>query len=806
MTGPGRTRLVVLMTHPVQYLSPWFRHIRAHAPSLDLTVVYATEPSSEQQGVGFGRAFDWDAPLRDGYHSVVVRPSAKAMSVDSDRFMGLDVPEVVDVIRQLEPDIVLVSGWHSITQVRAIVKLRRARVPLLYRGDTHLGSVSVRWPRLSRLRARLMLRRFDGYLAVGSRARAFLRAMDVPDPAIVESPHAVDNDGFHVRAASAQPRRSEIRRGYGFDERQRVVLYAGKLTAIKRPSDVIDAAGRLDDGAVLFVGDGPERTALEARGRERGVTAVWAGFLNQQQMADAYVAADALMVPGRETWGLVANEALACGLPVVMSAEAGASADLISPEVSVAVAERTPEAFADALASVIEHRRTGGGGADECQALVRRCSFAAATTGLITAAAFVRRQRQAPAVNAPAHVVALCGNLVFAGGMERITLEALGGLRRGGAEVRVLVNRWSSRPVAELAEQRDLAWEIGFYDAVLGGVFRSPVRMVFALRDVALASTHLARLWRQGRLTHVFAVDFRAVLVHAPALALCRILGIPVVLRSGVAPTPTPFHARLWRWIIRPLVTQHIANSGFTAGELRAVGIAAKRVVTIANVAPKRQAVTTPLARDPRRVAYVGQVIAEKGVLQLLDAVGLLVTQGRDVSLDIAGQMEGWAPAAVHAYRAAMKTRAGQADLVGRVRFLGWREDIDAVLHGASVHCCPSQLEQREGFGITVVEAKRAGVPSVVCPSGALPELIAHRHDGWVAVGFDAAAIAGGLDWCLADATRLSQMQAAARLSSERFSSRVFMEQWHRVFGLSTPATASGEGLALEAPAVEQPR
>jgi hypothetical protein len=49
-------RLTVVMTHPIQYYSPWFRHVAANS-KLDLTVIYAVEPSAAQQGVGFGQPF-----------------------------------------------------------------------------------------------------------------------------------------------------------------------------------------------------------------------------------------------------------------------------------------------------------------------------------------------------------------------------------------------------------------------------------------------------------------------------------------------------------------------------------------------------------------------------------------------------------------------------------------------------------------------------------------------------------------------------------------------------------------------------
>lgn len=779
-----RLRVVAVMTHPVQYLSPWFRQVHAHADALDFTVVYATEPTAVQQGVGFGRAFEWDVPLRDGYASLVVRPSAAGESLDSDRFFGLDVPEVADVVLRLAPDVVLIPGWHSATQVRAIRALRRAGIPVLYRGDTHLGSISRRWPRLSRMRARVMLRQFSGYLAVGTRSREYLRSLDVPDPAIVWSPHAVDNDAFRARADSARRRRSEIRAAFGFSDDQRVVLYAGKLTAIKRPHDVVDAVALLEDGAAMFAGDGAARAAIEAQARAKGVRCVFAGFLNQQQVADAYAAADVLMLPGRETWGLVANEALACGLPVVMSEEVGAAPDLSRAGVATVVAAGQPAAFAAAISSTIERRRCGQSSVADCQAAVERFSFSEATRGLVTAATFAHRNRRPAVAAAPARIIALGGNLVFAGGMERITLEALGAARRGGGDVHALVNGWSSRPIAALAEERDITWQVGHYGARLDGVFRRPLRLMRALGDVVSASTQLTRLLLTRRATHVFAVDFRAVLVHAPALAVCRLLQIPVLLRSGVAPTRTRMHGVLWRALIRPLVSRHVANSRFTANELRAIGIPAERIVTIHNVAPRRHPSSPASTRVPGRIAYVGQIIPAKGVRQLLDAVGLLVAKGHDVTIDIAGEMDGWATADVHAYRSLVRELAARPDLEGRVRFLGWREDIDRVLQQASVHCCPSQEVQREGFGITVVEAKRAGTPSVVCPSGALPELIEHCRDGWIADGFDASAIASGLEWLLADPERLARTQAAASESAQRFDPLAFEQRWQAQFGL----------------------
>ena len=154
-------RLTVALTHPVQYYAPWFRHIAARCRDIDLTVLYAAQPTAEQQGAGFGQPFQWDVPLTDGYRCRVLRPSRPGESVHSDRFWGLDVPEIASAIRESRPHIALIPGWHSVTLARALWACRGQGIPTLYRGDTNLGTAPTdwrRWPWM--LRTRLLLGRF----------------------------------------------------------------------------------------------------------------------------------------------------------------------------------------------------------------------------------------------------------------------------------------------------------------------------------------------------------------------------------------------------------------------------------------------------------------------------------------------------------------------------------------------------------------------------------------------------------------------------------------------------------------------
>jgi glycosyltransferase involved in cell wall biosynthesis len=144
--------------------------------------------------------------------------------------------------------------------------------------------------------------------------------------------------------------------------------------------------------------------------------------------------------------------------------------------------------------------------------------------------------------------------------------------------------------------------------------------------------------------------------------------------------------------------------------------------------------------------------------------------------------MDGWEAESNRGYRRAQRDRAARADLNGSVAFLGWREDVPALMARASLHCIPSRPEQREAFGNVVLEAKLSGLPSVVGPSGDLPELVVHRETGWVCQQATAEALAEGIAFFFEDAERLRTCGRAALASAAAFNPERFGEAWSRVF------------------------
>ncbi|WP_421999009.1 glycosyltransferase family 4 protein [Reyranella sp.] len=338
-------RIGFLVSHPIQYYAPIFREL---ATRCELTVFFAHRQTAEQQArAGFDVAFDWDVDILSGYDSRFLTNVARHPS--TDEYAGCDTPGIAEEIAAGRFDAFVVPGWALRSYWQAQRACRRLGVPVFVRGDSQLRTERRIALRLAKsVLFPHMLRRFDGYLYVGERHRQYLRHYGVPDGRMYFSPHCVDNDAFAAGAAAA-------RAGEEGRPARRRILFAGKLLPRKRPADLVQAVARLQMPSleVAFAGSGELEPALREMAAEARVPASFLGFVNQSGLPAVYAGADMLVLPsdGRETWGLVVNEAMACGTPAVVSDAVGCGPDLIDEGATGAT---FPLGDVAALASAIE--------------------------------------------------------------------------------------------------------------------------------------------------------------------------------------------------------------------------------------------------------------------------------------------------------------------------------------------------------------------------------------------------------------------------------------------------------------------
>ena len=310
-------------------------------------------PDARQQGVGFGVGFQWDIPMLEGYESEVLENVARPPSLGA--FGGCDTPQVSRRLRDWKPDLAILTGWQSKMLVQAWWACVRLGVPRIVRGESNAMPDRAPWKRAAH---RVWLRGFDRFLAIGKANRDFYLQAGIPEARIHACPYFVDNRRFAAAANSVARAERRVAPGAGrFRSTPRASCSAASLFAKKHPLDLLRALQHaVAAGApahVLVVGDGELMAQARALVERERLPVTFAGFLNQTEIVGAYVAADCLVLPSDtgETWGLVVNEAMACGIPAIVSDQVGCGPDLVSEGVTGAT---FPMGDVDALAKALD--------------------------------------------------------------------------------------------------------------------------------------------------------------------------------------------------------------------------------------------------------------------------------------------------------------------------------------------------------------------------------------------------------------------------------------------------------------------
>lgn len=323
-------RLAIFTSHPIQYQAPWFRAL-ALVPGLELKVFFSYLPDSARQGVGFGRAFEWDVPLLEGYAWQAFEELE--LPPGSRRLLNGAVQGLGSAIQNFKPDVAMILGWHHLSLIQALFTCRMKGVPIVLRGESNNLR---RRPALVRLAHRSVFTQCDAFLAIGEANAALYRSAGVANDKIFMARYFVDNDFFSRQYAKLRSARKALRAEFNVAQDSTCFCFVGKLEPKKRVTDFIAAfrnAFEKDSTiSALIVGSGEMEEMAKAAARDLPIA--FAGFLNQSEISKAYACADVIVLPSDygETWGLVVNEAMVCGLPAVVSERVGSAHDLTRDE------------------------------------------------------------------------------------------------------------------------------------------------------------------------------------------------------------------------------------------------------------------------------------------------------------------------------------------------------------------------------------------------------------------------------------------------------------------------------------------
>jgi glycosyltransferase involved in cell wall biosynthesis len=314
-------RLVILTEIIAPYRIPVF-NVLAHQAGLDLHVIFLAETDETLR--------QWRVYKSEICFSHQILPSwrwrAGRTSILINRGLW-------SALNRANPQVIICGGYNYAASWEALLWARRRRVPFVLWSESNSHDARGGRVWVESLKA-YFLRHCDRFVVPGKASFEYLKTLGCTEASILTARNAVDNSFFATHAESTLGDATQFRDKLKLPSR--FILFVGRLVPEKGVFDLLEAYAKLESGVrsevgLVFAGDGDSREELAQRAKRISPGAVcFPGFAQREDLAGLYALAECLVLPTHtDPWGLVVNEAMACGLPIIVSSVAGCSADLV---------------------------------------------------------------------------------------------------------------------------------------------------------------------------------------------------------------------------------------------------------------------------------------------------------------------------------------------------------------------------------------------------------------------------------------------------------------------------------------------
>ena len=282
---------------------------------------------------GTSREYPWQPATRVRFDRVTLA------EVGAKEMTGKPRTKMETALAKFQPSAIAVPGWSSWLAFSAIRWAHANSCPAIVMSDSQVGDFKrVSWKEAIKRR---VLKFTQGALVGGAPHQDYLRQLGVPPGTIFTGYDVVDNDYFEAHAGMARSESVYWRHALGLPElyflsSARFIPKKNLLRLLRAFALYLDrvAAQGLEDTVcdLVLLGDGPLRAELEVAILSLGLAGKvhLPGFRQIDELPTFYALAEAFIHPSTtEQWGLVVNEAMACGLPVLVSDRCGCAPDLI---------------------------------------------------------------------------------------------------------------------------------------------------------------------------------------------------------------------------------------------------------------------------------------------------------------------------------------------------------------------------------------------------------------------------------------------------------------------------------------------
>lgn len=324
---PRKLKVAFANNYITPYRIPLYETLAAF-PLWDLMVYVSTDMEFDRQ---WELRHDWLFKSRRNFNLSYKRRVIHTSPIryEDVRQVHLPIGLLYDLWR-FEPDMVI-SAEMGMRSLLAALYCAVFRKPLiLWYYQTQWTEKNIDWKK--RIIRQVLVRSARAFVGMGTEARLYLQGLGAEPSKIFDAPNSMDLSLFQFRSSETERLRTRQELGV----RGLTYLFSGRMIPTKGGSLLLKAwevfsRSRAGEATLLMVGGGVEEASLREQVARMGLKdVVFAGFFQTEELPRIYAAADVFVFTTLEdVWGLVVNESLAMGLPVICSRYAGCAGDLI---------------------------------------------------------------------------------------------------------------------------------------------------------------------------------------------------------------------------------------------------------------------------------------------------------------------------------------------------------------------------------------------------------------------------------------------------------------------------------------------
>ena len=250
------------------------------------------------------------------------------------------VRRLINEIKDFNPDIVVVPGYFDIAYWFVLIYTKLNKKKIITGFDSTEYDHKRIW--FKEKIKKIFIKLCDGVFCYGTKSREYVCKLGMRDDKVFIRFQATDNNTIEKIYLEKFKLKENLKNSYKIRKKYNFI-YVGRLSPEKNVKLLIEAFYEINkfenviDWGLIIVGDGPQKEELMNLVNKLGLKdfIYFVGGKNWKEVIDFYALSDVFILPSiSEPWGLVVNEAMICGLPVIVSKRCGSYWDLVKEGVN----------------------------------------------------------------------------------------------------------------------------------------------------------------------------------------------------------------------------------------------------------------------------------------------------------------------------------------------------------------------------------------------------------------------------------------------------------------------------------------